>query len=213
MHNPLFFVKGWGRVGLSLTLLLALGADAYGKADASATAVQVVEEFQEQLLATMREGKTLGYEGRYRKLEPVVLKSHDLKMVARIVIGKYWSDLSEEQKKQFENTFTRLSVATYAYNFKEFSGEGFTFQSEEERGEGNKIIHTVFTDSEGKPVRFDYLMKQKGDRWMIVNIIANGVSDLALKRSEYASIMQQEGFDGLLKKIRSKISDYSNKDS
>jgi phospholipid transport system substrate-binding protein len=53
------------------------------------------------------------------------------------------------------------------------------------------------------------MLKEKGNSWRIINIIANGVSDLALKRSEYTTILQREGFDALINKINEKIDNYS----
>lgn len=53
------------------------------------------------------------------------------------------------------------------------------------------------------------MLKEKGNSWRIINIIANGVSDLALKRSEYTTILQREGFDSLVAKINERIDAYS----
>jgi phospholipid transport system substrate-binding protein len=53
------------------------------------------------------------------------------------------------------------------------------------------------------------MLKKKGDNWRIINIIANGVSDLALKRSEYTSVLKREGFDDLIAKINEKIDNYA----
>jgi phospholipid transport system substrate-binding protein len=53
------------------------------------------------------------------------------------------------------------------------------------------------------------MLKKKGDNWKIINIIANGVSDLALKRSEYTSILERDGFEALIAKMNEKIDNYS----
>jgi len=42
-----------------------------------------------------------------------------------------------------------------------------------------------------------------------MNIIADGVSDLALKRSEYTSVLSREGFDALIAKMNEKIESYA----
>jgi|GEM_PF-107374 len=173
------------------------------------TARQVIEAFQADLLETMKQGKTLGFKGRYEKLEQPVKNSHDLTKIARIVIGKDWKNLSEEQKQKMLDIFTRLSIASYAYNFKDFSGEAFRYDSEEQTARGGVIVHTYLVLPEDKDVKFDYMLKNKGDGWRIINIIANGVSDLALKRSEYTSILKREGFDALIAKISDKIDKYS----
>ena len=60
-----------------------------------------------------------------------------------------------------------------------------------------------------KDVKFDYMMKKKDEGWQIINIIADGVSDLALKRSDYTSVLNREGFDALIAKINEKIESYA----
>jgi len=170
---------------------------------------QVVDEFQNQLIDVMKQGKDLGFQGRYDKLEAAVKKSHDLPKIARIVVGKQWEDLTPEQQTQLEDVFSRLSVSAYAHNFKDFSGEAFNFVSEEETGRGGVIVHTNLKIPGEKDVKFDYMMKKKDDGWQIINIIADGVSDLALKRSDYTSVLNREGFDALIAKIKEKIQSYS----
>ena len=173
------------------------------------TAKQVVEKFQTELIAIMKNGKQLGYAGRYDKLSEPVSNSHDLTKIARIVIGKEWEKLSEAQQQKLVDVFVRLSIASYAHNFKDYSGESFVFDSEEETTRGGVVVHSHLIIPDDKPVKFDYMLKEKGDSWRIINIIANGVSDLALKRSEYTTILQREGFDALIAKINEKIDNYS----
>lgn len=173
------------------------------------TAKKVVEDFQAVIIQTMKQGKDLGYEGRFNLLKEPVANSHDLIKIARIVVGREWEKLTSEQKNTLVDVFSRLSIASYAHNFKEFNGESFKFDSEEETGRGGVIIHSYLMIPDDKDVKFDYMLKKKGDNWKIINIIANGVSDLALKRSEYTTILQREGFDALIAKISEKIDNYA----
>lgn len=184
-------------------------AAAYAQAESAATARQVVEEFQAELIDVMKNGKQLGYAGRYEKLKDPIANSHDLTKIARIVVGKEWEKLSEDQQEKLVDVFSRLSIASYAHNFKDYSGESFVFDSEEETTRGGVVVHSRLLIPGDKDVRFDYMLKEKGDSWRIINIIANGVSDLALKRSEYTAILQREGFDALIAKINEKIDNYS----
>ena len=172
-------------------------------------AKEIVLEFQNQLIDTMKTGETLGFKGRYEKLENVVVSSHDLTKIARIVVGKQWKKFSNEQKLKLTDIFSRLSIATYAYNFKSYAGESFRYLSEDETARGGVIVHSVLVLPEDKDVKFDYMLKKKGDNWRIINIIASGVSDLALKRSEYTSVLKREGFEALIAKIKEKIDNYA----
>lgn len=172
-------------------------------------AKQVVLDFQNNLIEVMKKGKEFGFNGRYELLEPSVNKSHDLPKIARIVVGKEWGKLNDEQKKLLTDVFVRQSISAYAHNFKSFSGEAFKFISEDQTARGGVIVHSVLEIPSDKNVKFDYMLKKHGDSWRIINVIANGVSDLALKRSEYTSILKREGFDALIAKITEKIDNYA----
>lgn len=202
-----------GKKILSLVMLACLclaGANPLHALEQSkSTAVKIVDKFQGELIDAMKNGKKLGYSGRYDKLKDSVTNSHDLSKIARIVVGKEWEKLTETQQQQLVEVFSRFVISSYAHNFKDYSGESFTFDDEEETTRGGVVIHTHLTIPDDKPVKFDYMLKEKGDSWRIINIIANGVSDLALKRSEYTSILQREGFDALIAKINEKIDNYS----
>ena len=193
---------------LTLSLSSLYATSAFSQEE-SATARQIIDKFQTELIHVIKDGKKLGYAGRYEKLEPAVVNSHDLPKIARIVVGKEGEKLTEEQQKKLADVFTRISVASYAHNFKDFSGEEFIIDSEEETKNGGVVIHSHLTIPDDKPVKFDYMLKEKGASWRIINIIANGVSDLALKRSEYTAILQRDGFDALISQINEKIDNYA----
>lgn len=191
--------------GLSSILMVASVAATAGGMSARA----VVEKFQAELIDVMKNGKTLGYSGRYEKLFGPVAESHDLVKIARVVVGKEWEKLTAEQQNKLVDDFSKLSVASYAHNFKEYGGESFVFDSEEQTTRGGVVVHYLFKVPNEKSHKFDYWLKEKGDSWRIINIIADGVSDLALRRSEYTAILQREGFDALIAKINEKIDNYS----
>lgn len=193
---------------LSLSILLSIGVSSFAMA-AEISAKQVVEEFQDTLIDVMKRGKELGFQGRYDQLDAAVRKSHDLPKIARIVVGKQWEELTSEQQAKLEVVFSQLSISAYAHNFKEYAGESFSFVSEEETGRGGVVVHTNLKIPGEKDVKFDYMMKKKDDSWQIINIIADGVSDLALKRSDYTSVLSREGFDALIAKINEKIESYA----
>ncbi len=197
------------QLAVVFTLFLFVTVNAFALDEGGATARQVVEKLQADLITVMKDGNKLGYAGRYEKLKGPVSNSHDLTKIARIVVGKEGEKLSEEQQQKMEDAFSKLSIASYAHNFKDYSGESFVFDSEEETTRGGVVVHSHLVIPDDKPVKFDYMLKEKGNSWRIINIIANGVSDLALKRSEYTTILQREGFDALITKINEKIENYS----
>lgn len=173
------------------------------------SAIDVVKSFQAELISVMKQADRLGYQGRYERLAPAVEQSHDLAEIARIVLGRHWSKLTEKQKEKFITTFSRLSIATYANKFNSYTNEEFRVVSAQNTEKGDRVVRTLLIDAGGKEIQLDYLLRHHDGRWVIVNVIAEGVSDLALKRSEYSRVLRREGYDALVSKLEEKIVRYS----
>ena len=191
---------------LCVAALLLLSGVATAADDAGAKAV--VEKLHESLLTAMRGGATLGFKGREELLAPIIADSFDFDSVCRIVTGRYWKSASDEQKARFIETFKKLSVATYASNFSSFSGEQFQTESSEADHDA-LIIRTNLRPTDGEPVPLNYLLRQTNGQWRIMNVVAQGVSDLSLKRADYTAVIKSEGFDSLINRLDKKIAEMS----
>ena len=191
---------------LTTFVLLSLVVASVAAAD---SATQLIENLHAELLTVMKQANELGYEGRYQRLDPIVTSSYDLPFIAKFVMGRQWKTLSAEQKSEFVKTFTKLSIAIYAANFSGYSGERFKTISNEELRKGRLLVKSVLIRSSGGEVTLDYVLHQREDRWRIINAIAEGVSDLSLKRADYSSYLKKKGFDGLIIKLNEKIQNYA----
>jgi phospholipid transport system substrate-binding protein len=108
---------------------------------------------------------------------------------------------------------SELSVATYAAQFNGYGGEEFKFESEQGMKANRVTLRYQLVAPKEKPVKFEYVLGQAGGQWAIINIVVDGISDLALKKAQYTSIIEREGFDSLLNKLSQKIADYANSNS
>ena len=169
---------------------------------------EVIEGLHAALLAVMKDGQKLGYRGRYEQLSPVIRNNFDLPFIARTVLGRYWDELKDEQKSRFVEEFSKLTIATYAANFDVYSREQFKVISHKELGNGQIEVRTNLLKSDGEGVSLDYILHHPGREWRIINIIANGVSDLALKRADYTNYLRNKGFDALVGKLEEKMGQY-----
>ena len=181
-------------------------ADASDAQPARATPAAVVEELHAALLTAMREGTTLGFAGRMALLAPVIAACFDFETIASIVTGRAWKSASEQQRRDFLDVFSRLSIATYATNFADYAGEHFvTGETEESRGA--RIVRTRLETSTGENVSLNYMLRERDANWRIINVVAQGVSDLSLKRAEYAAVIESDGFDTLIQRLRAKLAE------
>lgn len=174
-------------------------------------ATKVVTELQKSIMAIMKEGHDLGYPGRYQIISPTIEKTHDLDNIARLVAGRHWKGFDADQKSTFVETFRNLSISMYAGRFKNYGGEQFKVLSEASLKRGNrKLVTSHFVKSDGKTLTFAYILHRVHDRWKIISVSVNGVSDLALKRAEYGGILRKDGFSTLIERLKSQIQKNEN---
>jgi phospholipid transport system substrate-binding protein len=168
---------------------------------------EVVKKLNTVLLEAMKGGKTLGYEGRYSLLTPVIKDSFALSNTARIAAGRYWASFSEEERNAYLKTYTEWTIASYDGRFNEYSGEQFKIISDSEPERGTVAVTSKLVKSNGDEVEFKYQLLQVGPVWRIVDIRISGVSQLALTRAQFASVLGKSGFQGLITMLNGKIKD------
>jgi phospholipid transport system substrate-binding protein len=178
--------------GLGLGML----SDPVGAAPASSGAT--VQGLYNALLATMKNGGTLGQSGRFARLEPVIRRSFDIASMARLSVGPSWASLSEAQRRQVTESFGRYISAIYADRFDSYEGQKLEVTGEEPAPTG-VIVTSQIIKADGEPVKVDYMMRRSGDDWLICDIYLDGaISEVATRRSEFAAILRNDGIDGLI---------------
>jgi len=193
-------------------LIFFASASLSGATSEFGSATEVVDRLHASLLETMR-ASDLDFQGRFDMLDPIIEQSFDFATIARIVMGRHWKNLSEIERARFVEIFTDLSTATYASRFDAFSGEQFRRVSEQQQKGDYRLVKTELIKSDGTPVELAYLLRESDDQWQIVNVIADGVSDLSLKRADYTSVIKAEGFDSLVAKLNNQLSKYKEEAS
>ena len=158
----------------------------------------------------MQRAGELGYQGRYRELEPLISSRFDTPLIVKVILSRHWGNLDDTGKSEFTELFNRLSIATYASRFNGYDGEDFLEISREPVKRGRLLIKTELRRPAGETISLDYLMHEKDGEWYIISVIANGVNDLSLKRAEYASVIKEKGYNGLVEDISGKIRHLEN---
>ena len=166
---------------------------------------QVVDALQDALIDVMKQASSLGYQGRYDRLLPVVEATHDLAGIARLSLSRHWKSLSAEQQKRFAERFRVLSVARYAGRFDGYSGETFEVVGEE-KDRTTDVVRSNLVKANGEKIPFVFQLRTRAKQGpRILNITADGVSDLATKQAEYARIMDASGFEALMATVEEQI--------
>ena len=164
-----------------------------------------VRSLYDTLLTTMQDGRTLGQSGRYAKLAPVVSRLFDVPLMARLAVGPSWATLSPAQQQEVTDAFEHYISATYADRFDSYSGEQLQVIVEQPYG-AEITVKTKIIKSNGEIVSLDYRMRENAGSWQISDVYMDGsISQLATQHSEFHSILQHEGVDGLIMALNRKV--------
>jgi phospholipid transport system substrate-binding protein len=202
-----------GKATLSKTLVwkaaalvggLGLGILSYPVHAAPASGGDTVQGLYDALLSTMKNGRTLGQSGRFIQLTPVIRRSFDIASMARLSIGPAWTGLSDAQRQQATESFGRYISAIYADRFDSYNGQKLEVTGEQPAPSG-VMVRSQIIKANGEPVKVDYMMRRNGESWLISDIYLDGaISEVATRRSEFATILKTEGVDGLISALNRK---------
>ena len=182
----------------TFAVVLGLITVPYPAHPASVSGSDTVQGLYDALLSTMKNGRTLGQSGRFTQLEPVIRRTFDIPSMTRLSVGLSWAGLTEAQRQQVTGSFGRYISAIYADHFDSYAGQKLQVTGEQPNA-GGVMVKSQIIKANGEPVKVDYMMHRSGAGWLISDIYLDGaISEVAIRRSEFAAVLKNEGIDGLI---------------
>jgi phospholipid transport system substrate-binding protein len=183
-------------------LILASSVSGARAAEDTASPVATITGLQTALVETARRLGSADVAQRYSALEPTIVATHNLPYIAEFALRRQWAGLTEDERMRFVAAFRRLSVMTYAARFGQVAADAFRPIDAAAPDANGRVQVTTAIKREGQPdVSLEYLLQKDGEDWTIINIVADGVSDLALKRAEYQRVFASGGIEGLIAEL------------
>lgn len=166
----------------------------------------VVEEINAALLDVMRNAEEFGFEGRAERLEPVLTESFDFAAMARVAVGRHWTDLSAAEREELVETFTRRSIADFAARFDGYGGERFEILGEQPMQRGSVLVENRIVRPGDEPVPINFVLREVEGDWRVIDIVLEArFSELSRTRAEYTSVLERRGFEGLIQSLENMI--------
>lgn len=168
----------------------------------------IIEQFHTRLIDGLKKSDGKGFEARRTALAPAVTETFDSGFMAKVASGTTWDALSDNQRTALTNAFRDMTIANYASRFKAYTGQNFSILGAQPAPHDRTLVQTQLERKNGDPVRIDYLVGagQKPNTFAIIDVRLNGsVSELAVRRSEFAPVLRDKGFDALLSMLKDKV--------
>ena len=190
------------------TTFLVTPAYAAGVLPEHADAAAVVQRFDDAMLDVLKHSAELDYKARLERFTPSLEANFDLPFMAEKAVGSFWEKLNEDERKRWIGAFTAFMAANYASRLNKYTDQKFEILGTEAAANDTAVVQTQVIDPGNENVELSYRMR-KGERgWRIIDIYYNGtVSELALRRADYAAVLKKDGFEALLASVNRKIAD------
>lgn len=188
-------------------LMMAVALSFTHAALAASSPTEDVRSSVDAILVILQNGE-LDVQQKRADISKIINKRFDFRAMSQRTLATNWKKTSDEEKKQFTALFSQLIESSYVGKIEAYTNEKVEYPGEKVKGKKAVVETLILTSSADIPV--NYKLYQKGDQWLVYDVIIEGVSLISNYRSSYQEIMKDEGFDGLLNKMQAKIDELSS---
>lgn len=140
---------------------------------------------------------------RRQSLKKAISAIFDYSEMAKRSLGKHWNARTPAEKKQFADLFATLLENSYAGKIESYNNEKIIYIKELVDADHAEIKSKVVTAARDE-FTLDYRLFRQNGRWMVYDVVIEGVSLVSNYRSQFNRIITANGYDKLVKKLQSK---------
>jgi phospholipid transport system substrate-binding protein len=201
MKGLLVVVLGWGLV-LSPWLVASSHAGA---------ALEQLRGQVDRVIKTLEDPELKG-DGRGRERRAAVRKiaeeTFDFQETAKRSLARHWTPLKPAEREEFVRLFADLLERSYFGQIERYGGEKVAYLGDTIDGD-QAIVRTRILTKSGTEVPVEYRMLRKGERWLVYDVVIEGVSLVANYRTQFNKIIQTSSYAELVKKMKVKQDEFS----
>lgn len=138
---------------------------------------------------------------RERRFRQLFVGSFDAPAIGKFVLAGEWRKLSAEQRSQYLDRFSKYIAAIYAIQFSHYEGETFKITGPAAKDGADSFVKAALEKPSKAPIMLSFRVRETQGAYKIVDVAVDGVSLIVTKRSEFRSVIQHDGFDGLMRRM------------
>jgi len=138
----------------------------------------------------------------YALIDEMLLPRFDRKFAAQLVLARHWRSASEAQRTRFIEAFYQALLRRYADGILEFDPNRITvipFRGDVSKPR-TKVRSTVALD-DGSKVAVDYDLVKRDSRWLVYNVVIEGVSYVTNFRAELDAEIRSTSLDAVIVRL------------
>jgi phospholipid transport system substrate-binding protein len=133
----------------------------------------------------------------------------DFEEMAKRALGLHWRARTPGEQSRFVELFVGLLEHAYFSRIERYGGGRVVVAGEAVDGR-YATVHTLVISAGEPEIPIDYRMAQRDDRWLVYDVVIEGVSLVANYRSQFNRIIRQSSYEALIERMRAKMPDGVN---
>ncbi len=175
-----------------------------GTAAAQDGAVTFLDDLNKEVAAKVT-APGLADSERQRNFRVILQRTFSLDEICQQVLGRYGRTATTEERQEFRQLFEDLLVQTWTRRFRDYTGHGVRFGDAVAIAGGDVVVQSEIEGANHQSVAVEWRLRVAGDSYQLLDIKAEGASMLLTYRSDYQSILRNDGMAGLNTLLRRKI--------
>jgi phospholipid transport system substrate-binding protein len=165
----------------------------------------LVQDLGTEVLVVLRD-PSLSDRDKFHALVALLDGPIDLDLVARLILARHWRTATEEQRTEYVKLFRAYALNTLASRLHQYQGQDFEITGATAVGKQDTLVTTKILDNGGPALQVDWRLRQlkEGDL-VAIDLIVEGISLIVSLRSEFGSVVERQGMDGLLAELQQRI--------
>ncbi|MEM7042677.1 MAG: ABC transporter substrate-binding protein [Pseudomonadota bacterium] len=143
---------------------------------------------------------------KFKQLVDLLDESIDLDLVARLILARHWRTADEAQRSEYLKLFRAYALDSLASKLHIYNGQEFEITDSKAAGKKDAVVRTLIYSPDRPPLHVDWRIREHADGHLIaIDVIVESVSLIVTQRSEFGSVVERNGMDGLLDELRRRI--------
>ena len=133
----------------------------------------------------------------------------DFNETAKRSLGRHWPQRTAAERKEFVDLFADLLERSYLSKIELYNGEKIMYLGDTVDGD-YATVRTKLLTRQGTEIPVEYKMVRQADRWIVYDVVIEGVSLIANYRTQFNKIIQTSSYQELVRKMKSKQAEFSD---
>lgn len=124
---------------------------------------------------------------------------------ALLVLGPQANKMERDKLVEFIEAFKRYLITTYANSLSYYTDQTVTFEPSKPFDDKASLSIKALIKEPGREIDVTFkVRKSKSGEWKAYDMVAEGISLIQSKRSEFTSVIRQQGIDATIKLMNEK---------